>query len=76
MLESVMTMTAEQLGELVDEWHFVHFHGSAVARDTEVWNLVHAAKEALKQQLAETLTMPTVKSALSEDGGLRGIGSE
>ena len=31
---------------------FEAFHGSAVARSTETWNAVHAAKEDLKRRLA------------------------
>lgn len=42
----------DELAALIDRWHFEAFHGSAVARDTEVWNLVHRAKEELKRRLA------------------------
>jgi hypothetical protein len=42
----------DELAALVDRWHFEAFHGSCVARDTEIWNLVHRAKEELKRRLA------------------------
>lgn len=45
----------EDVATLIDRWHFEAFHGSAVARDTEVWNLVHRAKEELKHRLASHL---------------------
>ncbi len=45
---------------LVEHWFFDAFHGSVVARSTEVWNAVHDAKEELKRRLADFL-------ALSED---------
>lgn len=51
MSEPEVKTMEEQLALIVDEWHFECFHGSAVARDTEVWNLVHAAKDDLKQRL-------------------------
>jgi hypothetical protein len=37
---------------LVEAWHADHFPGSAVAQNTETWNLVFAAKEDLKLRLA------------------------
>ena len=37
---------------LVERWFFESFHGSAVARSTEAWNVAHAAKEELKRRLA------------------------
>jgi hypothetical protein len=36
---------------LIERWFAEHFHGSAVARDTQSWNVVHGAKEALKTLL-------------------------
>jgi hypothetical protein len=42
----------DELSNLIDHWHFEAFHGSCVARDTEIWNLVHRAKEDLKRRLA------------------------
>ena len=44
--------TARQLETLVERWFFEAFHGSVVARSTEVWNAVHEAKEELKRRLA------------------------
>lgn len=55
MSEPVAKLTVDRLAELVDEWHFSHFHGSVVARDTEAWNLLYEAKEILKLRLAEAL---------------------
>ncbi len=43
----------DEFAALIDRWHFEAFHGSCVARDTEVWNLVHRAKEELKRRLAD-----------------------
>lgn len=40
---------------LVEHWFFDAFHGSLIARSTEVWNAVHAAKEDLKRRLADFL---------------------
>ena len=39
--------------ELVERWWEDHFPGSAVARNTEAWNIAHAAKETLKRLLSE-----------------------
>ena len=41
-----------QLEGLVEHWFFEAFHGSLVARSTDVWNAVHDAKEELKRCLA------------------------
>ena len=43
---------ADALDALVEHWFFDTFHGSLVARSTETWNAVHAAKEELKRRLA------------------------
>lgn len=32
-------------------WWADHFPGSAIARDTQAWNVAHAAKEMLKRLL-------------------------
>ena len=37
--------------QMIERWWQDHFPGSAVARDTQAWNVAHAAKEALKQLL-------------------------
>ena len=36
---------------LIERWWADHFPGSAVARDTQAWNIAHAAKEMLKRLL-------------------------
>ena len=46
---------ADQVDALVEHWFFETFHGSLVARSTEVWNAVHSAKEDLKRRLAALL---------------------
>ena len=35
--------------QLIERWWADHFPGSAVARDTQAWNIAHAAKERLKR---------------------------
>ncbi len=40
------------LETLIERWWEDHFPGSLVARDTEAWNVAHAAKETLKGILA------------------------
>ena len=37
--------------QLIENWWADHFPGSAVARDTQAWNIAHAAKERLKRLL-------------------------
>jgi hypothetical protein len=37
--------------QLIERWWVDHFPGSAVARDTQAWNIAHAAKERLKRLL-------------------------
>lgn len=44
-----------ELEQIVEQWFFEAFHGSVVARTTEAWNLVHAAKEDLKERLRSCL---------------------
>lgn len=44
-----------QIDDLIEHWFFETFHGSTVARSTEVWNTVHGAKEDLKRRLAAFL---------------------
>lgn len=46
---------AETLDALVEHWFFEAFHGSVVARATDCWNHVHAAKDELKRRLAAFL---------------------
>ena len=37
--------------QLIERWWADHFPGSAVARDTQAWNIAHRAKETLKRLL-------------------------
>jgi hypothetical protein len=46
------TSNAEALATLVARWHFESFHGTRLANDTELWNLVHAATGDLSSRLA------------------------
>lgn len=50
MSEDLKQKTA-QLEGIVEQWFFEAFHGSIVARSTEIWNAVQAAKEDLQQRL-------------------------
>jgi hypothetical protein len=50
---------ASQCEDLVEQWFVETFHGSVVARSTEVWNAVHAAKEDLKRRLTELVGCAT-----------------
>jgi hypothetical protein len=45
--------TAENvpIDQLIERWWADHFPGSAIARDTQAWNVAHAAKERLKRLL-------------------------
>lgn len=45
-------LDARAIETLIERWFFETFHGSAAARSTETWNLVHGAKEDLKRRLA------------------------
>jgi hypothetical protein len=40
-----------RIEQLIERWWQDHFPGSAVARDTQAWNVAHAAKEVLKRLL-------------------------
>jgi hypothetical protein len=40
-----------RIDELIERWWADHFPGSAVARDTQAWNVAYAAKEMLKRLL-------------------------
>jgi len=42
---------AVSIDQLIERWWQDHFPGSAIARDTQAWNVAHAAKESLKQLL-------------------------
>jgi hypothetical protein len=41
------------MDELVESWFVDHFHGSAIARNTEHFNIVRGAVDALKRDLAK-----------------------
>jgi hypothetical protein len=41
----------DRIDELIEHWWVDHFPGSAVARDTQAWNVAYAAKERLKRLL-------------------------
>ncbi len=45
------TATPPSIEQLIEDWWADHFPGSAVARDTQAWNIAHAAKERLKRLL-------------------------
>jgi len=40
-----------RIERVIERWWQDYFPGSAVARDTQAWNVAHVAKEALKQLL-------------------------
>lgn len=44
---------ALSIDQLIERWWQDHFPGSAVARDTQAWNVAHAAKEMLKRLLVQ-----------------------
>ena len=39
------------IDQTIERWWEDHFPGSAIARDTQAWNVAHAAKEMLKRLL-------------------------
>ena len=45
------TANPGSIEHLIERWWADHFPGSAVARDTQAWNIAHAAKERLKRLL-------------------------
>jgi hypothetical protein len=51
--DSANDYTAEPvpIDELIERWWADHFPGSAIARDTQAWNVAYAAKERLKRLL-------------------------
>ncbi len=49
------TIDISAINALIDEWHGESFHGTRLGNDTEIWNLVFAAKEELKKRLAASL---------------------
>lgn len=50
-LSATETAEPSAVDQLIERWWADHFPGSAVARDTQAWNIAHAAKERLKQLL-------------------------
>ena len=46
---------APSIDQLIERWWADHFPGSAIARDTEAWNVAHAAKETLKRLLKRSM---------------------
>jgi hypothetical protein len=50
-LDLVQTAEPVPIEQLIERWWADHFPGSAVARDTQAWNIAHAAKERLKRLL-------------------------
>jgi hypothetical protein len=50
-LSADQTAGARSIEQLIERWWADHFPGSAVARDTQAWNIAHAAKERLKRLL-------------------------
>lgn len=46
---------APSIDQLIERWWADHFPGSAIARDTEAWNVAHAAKETLKRLLQRSI---------------------
>jgi hypothetical protein len=58
---------------LIERWWEDHFPGSAVARDTDAWNVAHAAKETLKRLLVRTRSLPPAQpEATGGDEDLQG----
>jgi hypothetical protein len=50
-LDLDQTADPAPIEQLIERWWADHFPGSAVARDTQAWNIAHAAKERLKRLL-------------------------
>ncbi len=47
----IETAESVPIDQLIERWWADHFPGSAIARDTQAWNVAHAAKERLKRLL-------------------------
>ena len=45
------TVKPVSIEQPIERWWADHFPGSVVARDTQAWNIAHAAKETLKRLL-------------------------
>ena len=48
---TVSESRAVSIDQLIERWWQDHFPGSAIARDTQAWNVAYAAKETLKRLL-------------------------
>ena len=46
---------AASIDQLIERWWQDYFPGSAVARDTQAWNVAHAAMETLKRLLKRSI---------------------
>jgi hypothetical protein len=75
-LEDIMDNIDEATGDtpnpidrLVERWWEDHFPGSPVARDTEAWNVAHAAKETLKQLLRKVQSLPQAEIGEKDSQG-------
>ena len=62
MPDTSQTPPAVDVDALVERWHADAFVGSRLARDTETWNLVHAATQDLKARLAAALALPQTQT--------------
>jgi hypothetical protein len=49
--DTIPTTDPVSIEQLIERWWSDHFPGSAIARDTQAWNVAHFAKERLKQLL-------------------------
>ena len=43
------------IDQLIERWWQDYFPGSAIARDTQAWNVAYAAKEMLKRLLNRSI---------------------
>ena len=50
-ISGAIEMPGNPLDQMIERWWEDHFPGSAIARDTQAWNVAHAAKERLKRLL-------------------------
>ena len=48
---AIQAAAPASIEQLIERWWADHFPGSTIARDTQAWNVAHAAKERLKQLL-------------------------
>ena len=54
--DTIPTTDPVSIEQLIERWWSDHFPGSAIARDTQAWNVAHFAKERPKQLLRKDLT--------------------